>query len=70
MVVPILHHISHRANIFDPISTHSIQAPPTQHSLRRRTSIPAIPLQIPCNISSAHLREHLRYLVDLRGVYS
>jgi hypothetical protein len=48
--------------------THSIQSPSTQRPLRRRRRVPAIPLQIPCDVAPTQLREHLRDLVDLRGV--
>jgi hypothetical protein len=50
-------------------STHSIQSPSTQRPLRRRRRIPTIPLQIPRDVAATQLREHLRDLVDLRGVY-
>lgn len=50
--------------------TYSIQPPSPKNPLGRRRRIPSIPLQVPRNVSSAQLGEHLRYLVDLSGVYA
>lgn len=45
--------------------TYHFQPPPTQDPLRSRRNTPPIALQIPHDIPSIQLREHLRYLLDL-----
>ena len=49
--------------------THHFQPSPTQYPLRSRRNTTPIPLQIPHNISSVQLWEHLRYLLDLSWVH-
>ena len=49
--------------------TNAVQRPPTQYPLRRGRCISSVSLQVPCNIPSVQLREHLRYCIDLSGVY-
>jgi hypothetical protein len=63
--------ISFNHSHFQPfVMTYSIQPPSTQHPFCCRSRISSIPLQVPCNISSTQLWEHLRYLVDLSRIYA
>jgi hypothetical protein len=51
------------------VYTHCIQPPPAQRPLSRGRCVSTISLQVPSYISSTKLWKHLRYLIDLGGVY-